>query len=76
MSLHGRNVSLLSCLILLAEDYEDALAEHVRIKKAGGNGNIRVFAHSYRALCFRWNTNLIEADIVKLTLWQYEAIPC
>ena len=33
MSLHGRNLSLLSCLILLAEDYEDALAEHVRTKK-------------------------------------------
>lgn len=52
----------------LSEDYEDELAERVRIRTQGERESIRDFAFTYRALCKRWKPTLTESELVKMTL--------
>lgn len=52
----------------LSEDYEDELADRVRIRTQGEKESIRDFAFSYRALCKRWKSTLTEIELVKMIL--------
>ncbi len=52
----------------LSEDYQDELAERVRTRIQGEDESIRDFAYMYRSLCRRWNPDITEKDVVKLTL--------
>lgn len=55
-------------IAFLSEDYEDELAERVRIRIQGERESIRDFAFTYRALCKRWKPTLTESELVKMTL--------
>lgn len=52
----------------LSEDYEDELADRIRIRTQGEKESIRDFAFSYRALCKRWKPSLTESEMVKMIL--------
>ena len=52
----------------LSEDYQDELAERVRARVQGEDESIRDFAYMYRSLCKRWNPDITEQEVVKLTL--------
>ncbi len=52
----------------LSEDYEDELAERVRIRTQGERESVRDFAFTYRALCKRWKPTLTESELVKIIL--------
>ncbi len=52
----------------LSEGYQDELAERVRTRIQGEDDSIRDFAYMYRSLCRRWNPDITEQDVVKLTL--------
>lgn len=52
----------------LIEDYENELAEGVHTRVQGEKESIRDFTFSYRGLCKRLKTDLMEDEIVKITL--------
>lgn len=56
------------CSAFLSEDYQDELTERVRNRVQGENETIRDFAYMYRSLCKRWNPNITQPEVVKLTL--------
>lgn len=55
-------------IAFLSEDYEDELAERVRIRTQGERESVRDFAFTYRALCKRWKPTLTEPELVKMIL--------